>query len=127
MASVLGRVPFVITSLCAVSGFVQRYGLLHHCVRLRWGFLDQMFPVDWALPGEPHLHEILEGAKAAGAPVDLVVGLAPGWADPWSRARRGAILEVEPWQVTVRLDGEVWRLDRGDIQAVRVVGGAGGT
>ena len=97
-----------------------RYGLLHHCVRLRWGFLDEMFPVDWALPGEPHLHEILEGAKAAGAPVDLVVGSAPGWADPWSRARRGAILEVEPWQVTVRLDGEVWRLDRGDIQAVRV-------
>ncbi|MEK7373067.1 MAG: hypothetical protein AAB265_16590, partial [candidate division NC10 bacterium] len=90
-----------------------RYGLLHHCVRLRWGFLDEMFPVDWALPGEPHLHEILEGAKAAGAPVDLVVGSAPGWADPWSRARRGAILEVEPWQVTVRLDGEVWRLDRG--------------
>ena len=104
-----------------------RYGLLHHCVRLSWGFLDEMLPVDWALPGEPYLHEILEGAKAAGAPVDLVVGSAPGWADPWSRARRGAILEVEPWQVTVRLDGEVWRLDRGDIQAVRVVGGAGGT
>ncbi|MDP3909578.1 MAG: hypothetical protein Q8Q14_04235 [Gemmatimonadales bacterium] len=104
-----------------------RYGLLHHCVRLRWGFLDEMLPVDWALPGEPHLHEILEGAKAVGAPVDLVVGSAPGWADPWSRARRGAILEVEPWQVTVRLDTEVWRFDRGDIQAVRVVGGAGGT
>ncbi len=103
------------------------YGLLHHSIRLRWGFLDEMLPVDWALPGEPHFHEILERAKEAGAPVDLVVGSAPGWADPWSRARRCSILEVEPWQVTVRLGGEVWRLDRRDIQAVRVVGGADGT
>lgn len=81
-----------------------------------------MLPVDWALPGEPHFHEILERAREAGAPVELVVGAAPGWADPWSRARRGAILEVEP-----RLGGEVWRLDSRDIQAVRVVGGADGT
>ena len=85
-----------------------------------------MLPVDRAVPGEPHLHEILERARAAGAPVDLVVGSAPGWADPWSRARRDAILKVEPWQVMVKLDGDVWRLDRRDIQAVRVVGEADG-
>lgn len=102
------------------------YGLLHRSIRLRWGFLDEMLPVDWAVPGEPHLHEILERARAAGAPVDLVVGSAPGWTDPWSRARRGAILKVEPWQVMVRLDGELWRLDRREIQAVRVVGGTDG-
>lgn len=96
------------------------YGVLHGCIRLRWGFLDEMLSADWALPGEPHLHEILREAKGAGAPVDLVVGSAPGWTDPWSRARRGAVLELEPWQVTVRLDGEVWRLDLRDIQAVRV-------
>jgi hypothetical protein len=96
------------------------YGVLHGCIRLRWGFLDEMLSADWALPGEPHLHEILKEAKGAGAPVDLVVGSAPGWTDPWSRARRGVVLELEPWQVTVRLDGEVWRLDLRDIQAVRV-------
>jgi hypothetical protein len=72
------------------------------------------------VPGEPYLHEILQRAKDAGALVDLVVS-APGWAEPWSRARRGAILEIEPWRVTVRLDGEVWRLDLRDIQAVRVL------
>lgn len=98
-----------------------RYGLLHRSIRLRWGFLDEMLPVDWAVPGEPYLHEILQQAKNAGALVDLVVGSAPGWAEPWSRARRGAILEIEPWRVTVRLDGEVWRLDLRDIQAVRMV------
>ena len=59
--------------------------------------------------------------------MDLVVGSASGWTDPWSRARSGAILEVEPWRVTVRLDGEVWRLDLRDIQAVRVVGDTDGT
>ncbi|MBI2828319.1 MAG: hypothetical protein HYX77_03470 [Acidobacteria bacterium] len=96
------------------------YGVLHHCVRLRWGFRDEMFPVDWALPGEPSLYETLQGAQEAGVPVDLVVGSAPGWADPWSRARRGSVLKVEPWQVTVRLDDEVWRFDRRDIQAVRL-------
>ena len=101
-----------------------RYGVLHRCVRLRWRFIDEVFPVDWALPGEPHLHEILQRAKEAAAPVDIVIGSAPGWADPWSRARRGSVLEVEPWQVTVALDGEVWRLDRRDIQALRVLGGA---
>lgn len=103
-----------------------RYGLLHHCVRLRWGFLDEVLSVDWALPGEPHLHEVLRRAKDAGVQVDLVVGSAPGWADPWSRARRGSILDVESWQATVRLDDEVWRLDLRDIQAVRVVEHADG-
>jgi hypothetical protein len=102
------------------------YGVLHNCVRLRWGFLDEMCPVDWTLPGEPHLHEVLRRAKEACTPVDLIIGSAPGWADPWSRARRGFVVEVEPWQVTVRLDGEVWRFDRRDIQAVRVAGEADG-
>ncbi len=109
----------------ALYAFCQ-YGVLHGCVRLRWGFLDEMCPVDWALPGEPRLYEILQRAKEACTPVDLVLGSAPGWADPWSRARRGSVVEVEPWQVTVLLDGEVWQFDRRDIQAVRVAGEADG-
>jgi len=107
----------------ALHAFYQ-YGLLHHCVRLRWGFLDEVLSVDWALPGEPSLHETLGQARNAGAHVDLVIGSAPGWADPWSRARRGAVLEVESWQATVRQGDEVWRLDLLDIQAVRVVANA---
>lgn len=29
-----------------------RYGILHGGVRLRWGFLDEMVPVDWSQPGD---------------------------------------------------------------------------
>jgi len=115
---------FVGGELAGVVGVLAEfdvlYGVLHHCVRLRWGFRDEMFPVDWALPEEPSLDETLQGAQEAGVPVDLVVGSAPGRADPWSRARRGSVLKVEPSQVTVRLDDEVRRFDRRDIQAVRL-------
>ncbi|MGH7896952.1 MAG: hypothetical protein ACREQQ_03320, partial [Candidatus Binatia bacterium] len=92
---------------------------LHGCVRLRWGFLDEVLGVDWTLPGEPRLYEVLKRAVEEGVEVDLVVGAAPGWSDPWARARRARILSVEPWTVTVSLPGEVWRMDQRDIQAVR--------
>jgi hypothetical protein len=65
-------------------------------------------------------------AKVRAEREPILIGSATGWADPWSRGRRGSVLEVEPWQVTVALDGEMWRLDRRDIQALRVVGGADG-
>lgn len=110
----------------ALFAFYQ-YGVLHRCVRLHWGFLDEMFPVDWALPGEPSLYDILDEGKKVGAPVDLVVGSAPGWSDPWSRAHRGFVIEVEPWQVTVSLNDVVCRFDRREIQAARIARGPDGT
>ncbi|MGQ0570098.1 MAG: hypothetical protein ACT4P5_11330 [Armatimonadota bacterium] len=116
------RLESDVKALCA---FYQ-YGVLHHFVRLRGGFLDEMFAIDWALPGEPSLYDMLQEAKAAGVPVDLVIGSAPGWTEPWSRARRGWVLQVEARQVTVRLNDEVWRFDRRDIQAVRIVGNTSG-
>jgi len=65
-----------------------RYGTLHGCVRLRWGFVDAMLYVPWCHPGDPQLDDILREAVARGLPVDLVVGSAPGWEHPWARARR---------------------------------------
>ena len=102
----------------ALHAFYQ-YGAFHGCVRLRWGFLDEVLGVDWTLPGEPLLYEILKCAVEEGAEVDLVVGAAPGWSDPWARARRARIVSVEPWTVTVSLLDEVCRIDQRDIQAVR--------
>ena len=73
------------------------------------------------LPGEPHLHEILAETRAAGRPVDIVVGSAPGWRDPWSRARRVHVVDVEPWWSVVVSDGaETWQVDRLDIQAIQM-------
>jgi hypothetical protein len=102
------------------------YGILHRGVRLRWGFLDEVLGVDWVLPGDLHLYDILNRARQAGAPVDIVVGAAPGWADPWSRARRVEVVQIEPWVVTVRQGTERVPIDRREIQAVRMVGGSDG-
>jgi hypothetical protein len=103
-----------------------RYGILHGGVRLRWGFLDEVLGVDWAVPGDLHLYDILNRAQQAGAPVDIVVGSAPGWTDPWSRARRVEVVHIDPWVVTVRQGTEKVPIDRREIQAVRMVGGSDG-
>jgi hypothetical protein len=98
-----------------------QFGVLHRCVRLRWGFLDDAFSVDWAMSGDPGAYELLERARKADAPVDLVLRTAPGWSDPWSRARRVKVIRIEPWRATIR-EGEVeFPIFRLDIQAVRLV------
>jgi hypothetical protein len=96
-----------------------RYGVLHGCVRLRWGFLDEALPVEWAQPGEPHLHEVLRGAQETGQALDVVVGAAPGWSEPWARARRVEIVSLDAWHVTLRAAGTTYPVDQRDIQAVR--------
>jgi hypothetical protein len=94
-------------------------GVLHGCVRLRWGFLDEALPVEWAQPGEPHLHEVLRGAQETGQALDVVVGAAPGWSEPWARARRVEIVSLDAWHVTLRAAGTTYPVDQRDIQAVR--------
>jgi hypothetical protein len=78
------------------------YGILHRQVRLRWGFLDEHLPVDWALPGDPSLHSILEQCRESGELVEIVLGSAPGWNEPWSRAIRTRILDFDFMTVTVQ-------------------------
>ena len=68
---------------------LYRFGVLHRSVRVRWGFLDEMIAVrDWAHPGDLSVYAVLRRAAELRAPVDIVTGSAPGWADPWARARR---------------------------------------
>jgi len=67
---------------------LYQYVRLHGAVRLRWGFLDEMLPAPWVHRDEPTLHHLLKDAYVRGLPLEVVVGGAPGWADPWSRVRR---------------------------------------
>lgn len=97
------------------------YGVLHRAVRLRWGFLDELLPVDWAVPGDPRLYDVLKACQASGTHMDMVWGSAPGWTEPWSRAKRVSIVKVEPWSVTVESDGRRWDVRRYEIQAVRLL------
>jgi len=95
------------------------YGMLQGCVRLRWGFLDEVLPVDWAVPGDVHLYEMLDECHARGTRVDLVWGSAPGWNDPWSRARSVKVVSLEAYYVVIEGDGQQWSLPRSEIQAIR--------
>ncbi|XXY47234.1 hypothetical protein WME91_45245 [Sorangium sp. So ce269] len=96
------------------------YGVLHGFVRLRWGFIDEGLTTEWALPGDASLYQQLKSASETGAPVDLVVGAAPGWADPWARARRVRILDIRFNDVLVaEEEGRVaFPIARDEIQAV---------
>jgi hypothetical protein len=63
-------------------------GRTQGCVRLRWGFLDEVFPAPWCHRDEPTLYHLRREAHGLSMGILAVVGSAPGWEDPWSRARR---------------------------------------
>lgn len=103
---------------------LHRYGVLHRAVRLRWGFLDRTLRAPWAEPGDPSLWGVLDEARRTDAAVEIVVGSAPGWSNPWARAQRVRVVELDAWDVTVADGHGVRRVDRYEIQAVRRVGDA---
>ena len=98
-----------------------RYGVLHGHVRLRWGFVDEAIAVEWALPDEPHLTSVLREALESGVAVDIVTGSAPGWSDPWSRAARLKVVELE-YGAAVFEQGSRHRILLDEIQAIRPAG-----
>ena len=103
----------------SLHAFYQ-YGRLHGAVRLRWGFLDEMLPAPWVHRDEPTLHHLLKEAYTRGVPLDVVVGSAPGWRDPWSRVRR-ACPATDAWGWPSRLvDEQAYEIPRADVQVARL-------
>jgi len=103
----------------ALAAFYH-YGCLHGSLRLRWGFLQESVAVGWAQPGDRWLWNCYKEAERLGADVEIVTGSAPGWEEPWARARRGRInLDHRPPRL-VTAEGEE-DLDVADIQAIRVI------
>ena len=72
---------------------IYQYGRLHGTVRLRWGFLDEHLPAPWVHRDEAKLHNLKAEAYERRVPLQVVVGSAPGWADPWSRLRLAHVLK----------------------------------
>jgi hypothetical protein len=100
---------------------LYQFGRLHGAVRLRWGFLDEMLRVPWVDLDEPRLGSSIRDAHQRGEDLEVVIGAAPGWEDPWSRAIRCAIYPHPGgygWDL-VTPDGYI--VDEEDIQAVRAV------
>jgi hypothetical protein len=100
---------------------LYQYGRLHRTVRVRWGFLDEMISAPWVHTDEPALHNLKEEAFARNMPLEIVTGSAPGWSDPWSRARRAIVVKAEDaWNLWI-VDEKGWTVDEDDIQAARLV------
>jgi hypothetical protein len=101
---------------------LYEYGRLHRAVRLRWGFLDEMIPAPWVQHDEPSLYELKRQADADGEIVEVVTDRAPGWTDPWARAKR---CRVEPDHHGYHLylvDEIGWVVDDGAVQLARLAG-----
>jgi hypothetical protein len=99
---------------------LYQYGRLHGSVRLRWGFLDEMLPAPWVHRDESTLYHLLKEAHEGGVPLEVVVGSAPGWKDPWSRAQR-AHVAIDAWQTpSVLVDEQGYEIPGADVQAARL-------
>jgi hypothetical protein len=105
---------------------LYQYGRLHGCVRLRWGFLDEMLPAPWVHRDEFRLHHLLKEAYERGVPVEVVVGSAPGWAEPWSRVQRAQVV-TDRWNwPSILVDERGYEIPRAEVQLARLAGGVGG-
>ena len=101
---------------------LYQYGRLHGTVRLRWGFLDEHLSVPWVHRDEATLYTLKDQGYQRGVPLEVVVGSAPGWADPWSRVQMARV-EEEPagWRSWLVDDyGRV--IDEDEIQLARLSG-----
>jgi len=99
---------------------LHEYGKVQGCVRLRWGFLDQMFPAPWHHADEPTLYHLKREAQALSMGIIAVVGAAPGWEDPWSRARRLEVVRGESQYDLVLFDKLGSYVDDRDVQLARL-------
>lgn len=63
---------------------LYEYGRLHGGVRLRWGSIDEMLPAPWVHRDEPIIYDLMKQAQDLDVPLEVVIGPAPGWDDPWS-------------------------------------------
>jgi hypothetical protein len=99
---------------------LYEYGRLHGAVRLRWGFLDERIPAPWVDRDEPTLHDLQNSALAMSVPLEVVVGTAPGWEEPWSRVRLAQVeRDSNGWtHWLVGDDGAV--IDEADVQRARL-------
>jgi hypothetical protein len=101
---------------------ICQYGRLHGSVRLRWGFIDERLPAPWVHRDEVTLYNLKEQSHELGVHLEVVVGNAPGWADPWSRMQRAHVeKEQDSWRSwLVSDDGYVINDD--EVQLARLAG-----
>ncbi|MBN2573152.1 MAG: hypothetical protein JXP73_01180 [Deltaproteobacteria bacterium] len=101
---------------------LHEYGRLHGPVRVRWGFLDEHLPAPWVHWDEPKLYDLKQAALEKDQPLEVVVGSAPGWENPWSRAQRARVVREERGYGSYLVDDDGLQIFDDDVQAARVAG-----
>ena len=99
---------------------LYQYGRLHGALRLRWGSLDEPYPAPWAYVGEPRLHTLKRSALAMNVPLEVVVGNAPGWREPWSRMRLAHVEQDASGWRTWLVDEDGLVIDEVEVQRARL-------
>lgn len=99
---------------------LYEYGRLHGAVRLRWGFLDERIPAPWVHDDEPKLYDLKKAALAMNVPLEVVIGSAPGWGEPWSRAVLAQVRQEPRGWPTWLIDELGTHIPDADIQRARL-------
>jgi hypothetical protein len=99
---------------------LYEYGRVHGVVRVRWGFLDERIPAPWLHRDEPTLHDLKRSALAMGVPLEVVIGSAPGWEEPWSRVRLARVEQDTSGWRTWLLDEDGFPIDEAEVQRARL-------
>ena len=87
---------------------------------VRHGRNLETLPVEWALPGDPHLWSLAAEAMERSRPVELVTDRLPAAPDPFTKARRGVVIARDRWTITLLEAGAPVMLPRERILAARL-------
>jgi hypothetical protein len=99
---------------------LYEYGRLHGVVLLRWGFLHERLPAPWVHRDEPGLCDLKKSALAMNVPLEVVVGNAPGWSEPWSRMRLAHVEQDGSGWRTCLVDEDGVVIDEAEVQRARL-------
>jgi len=100
---------------------LYEYGRLHGWVRLRWGSLDEGLIAPWVDNLESKLWSLKDEALKLHTPLEVVLGNAPSWSDPWARAETAIALKDESSWHVILADQDGYRIDEADIQRARLL------
>lgn len=101
---------------------LYEYGRLHRRVRVHWGPIETFIRAPWVYDVEPSLFDLKLSALATGRPLEVVIGRAPSWDEPWARARLvGVAREVNGWREWL-VDERGRVIEDADVQRARLAG-----
>lgn len=99
---------------------LYQYGRLHGAVRLRRGFLDEMFRVPWVHRDETTIYGLMRSALEVDGVLEVVMGDAPEWTDPWARVCRCLVVASEGWYRPRLVDAGRRYVDEREVQLARL-------